>query len=446
MSSSREHPHGRRGAPDRHRLRHLAELRAAERPSYPVGARAVLPLAQTGEIPRRFVGRVRAVRHHGGVCFADLVDGHARLQVIVEAGRFGRDRVFEFARWVDTGDLIEVNGEPVRSRNGTESLAVGHWLLLAKALHTDPRQVWPATGLLDDPDRVDAVRTRGCVLSALRAELAGFTEVDLPADPPSSETECLAALLQLVAGGVGPVFRLGRVPQSGTARARTVLHVLWPLVDYRNLRILAEELVRAAATEAGTDLEPAGDWPQHPVLVAVSAAVGRPVTPDTNRDELVDVAAAHGLAWHERRNSGVVIEALHRTLVVPHTTAATWFVDFPAATSPTAAAHRSKPALVERADLVLAGRTVATVYSLLTDPLVQRERWAAPADPGNARASHLAALKLGMPPAAALRIDLDDLLTGLAVPPDAGEYRRGIDAVACNPSTSRNNFSSCPAR
>jgi lysyl-tRNA synthetase class 2 len=101
-------------------------------------------------------------------------------------------------------------------------------------------------------------------------------------------------------------------------------------------------------------------------------------------------------------------------------------MDFPVDTSPLVRAHRSKPGMVEKWDLYIRGFELATGYSELVDPVVQRERFVEQAKLGAAGdleamrldEEFLRALEYGMPPSGGMGMGIDRLLmalTGLGI-------------------------------
>jgi lysyl-tRNA synthetase class 2 len=101
-------------------------------------------------------------------------------------------------------------------------------------------------------------------------------------------------------------------------------------------------------------------------------------------------------------------------------------MDFPVETSPLVKEHRSIPGVVEKWDLYVRGFELATGYSELNDPVIQRERFvqqAALSAKGDVEAMRLdedflKALEHAMPPAGGMGMGMDRLLmaiTGLGI-------------------------------
>ena len=277
----------------RQRLRRLPALEAAGQPPYPIGLPE--PTHQLGDLDRcddpaghpepiRVAGRIRSIRDHGGAVFATLVDGSASAQVLLERDRLGSRPVRTFARLLDRGDLIVIDGHRGRSRTGTPTLFVERWRLAAKALHpvpfahfSDPetRLRQRSTDLLVHPDRKRLLRQRSTAVRALRAtlETEGFLEVETPilhtvhggatARPFTTFINAYGVdltlriapelyLKRLLVGGLGPLFELGRNFRNEGADAThnpefTSLEAYLPYADYTTMRHLTVRLITAAA-------------------------------------------------------------------------------------------------------------------------------------------------------------------------------------------------------
>lgn len=466
----------RAGDQTRHRLRHRTELEAAGRPGYPVGRREAVRLSNladplTDANDRAVAGRVRRIRNLGAVCFADLVDAGTSVQLVLDASLIGKDQVTQFARLVDSGDLIEVTATTGSSRSGTPSLLVHQWIMLAKALRPVPWQglVDPEARLRErsldlvvHPDQLNLLNTRSRVIQALRDTLIaqGYLEVETPilgltnggavARPfrthiDAYDTDLVLriapelALKRLVVGGMGAIFEIGRnFRNEGVDNTHnpefTVVEAYAPFADYTDMRLLTQRIIQAAATAVyGRPVMPiddngsrvlidiGGDWPVIPACQAVSSAAGFHVDINSDLDELLRVADAHDVEVRNEWGPGAVIEALYDRLVEPGTLHPTFYTDFPAETSPLTAPHRTAPGLAERWDLVGAGMELGTAYSELTDPQIQRQRlteqsWkAALGDPEAMEIDEffLSALELGMPPTGGLGIGIDRLVMAL---------------------------------
>ena len=102
--------------------------------------------------------------------------------------------------------------------------------------------------------------------------------------------------------------------------------------------------------------------------------------------------------------------------------------DFPVETAPLTRQHRDDPRLAEKWDLYVRGFELATGYSELVDPVVQRERFDAQARlaaAGDAEAmpldeDFLRAMEYGMPPTGGMGMGIDRLADG---PDRAGHPR-----------------------
>ena len=162
------------------------------------------------------------------------------------------------------------------------------------------------------------------------------------------------------------------------------------------------------------------------VCEALSAAVGTTITLDTDFETLLALAREHEIHVRDDMGAGAVIEELYGELVEAKTVFPTFYTDFPVETSPLTRQHRSEPGVTEKWDLYVRGFELATGYSELVDPVIQRERFedqARLAAGGDEEAmvldeDFLAAMEQGMPPTAGAGMGIDRLLmalTGLGI-------------------------------
>jgi lysyl-tRNA synthetase class 2 len=206
--------------------------------------------------------------------------------------------------------------------------------------------------------------------------------------------------------------------------------------DYNGIADLTQELIQNAAVAVtgsttvtwadGTEYDLGGQWDRLSMYGSLSDAADREITPETPFEELVALAEAEGLELPPHAIHGKLVEELWEHFVKPELERPTFVMDFPLDTSPLVREHRSIPGVVEKWDLYTRGFELATGYSELVDPVIQRERFveqAKLAARGDLEAMRideefLRALEHGMPPTGGMGMGIDRLLmaiTGLGI-------------------------------
>nr|MBS1900772.1 lysine--tRNA ligase [Actinomycetota bacterium] len=176
----------------------------------------------------------------------------------------------------------------------------------------------------------------------------------------------------------------------------------------------------------GTEYDLGGQWDRISMYDSLSEAAGRTFTPSDPVAELVAFAEANGVEVPPHATHGKLIEELWEHYVKGGLERPTFVMDFPVDTSPLVREHRSIPGVVEKWDLYVRGFELATGYSELIDPVIQRERFveqaklAAGGDLEAMRVDEefLRALEHGMPPTGGMGMGIDRLLmavTGLGI-------------------------------
>ncbi|MFI7077009.1 lysine--tRNA ligase [Micromonospora sp. NPDC049903] len=420
-------------------------------------------------------GRVIFVRNTGKLCFATLRDGDGtELQAMLSLDRVGPERLEDWKRLVDLGDLVGVTGEVISSRRGELSVLAQEWVTTAKALRPLPVAHKPLSeearvrqryvDLIVRPQARQMVRTRATAVRSLRDSLhdTGFLEVETPmlqllhggatARPFVTHSNALDTDLYLriapelflkraVVGGVERVFEINRNFRnegidSSHSPEFAMLEVYQAYGDYNTMAELTRNLVQQAAVAVagstvvthadGQKFDLGGQWRSVSLFGVLSEALGEEVTVRTEHTRLVEYADKVGLTVDPKWGSGKLVEELFEELVVPGLVAPTFVRDYPEETSPLTRGHREEPGLAEKWDLYVRGVELATAYSELVDPVVQRERLVAQAQLG-ARGDDeamrldedfLRAMEYGMPPAGGMGMGIDRLLmalTGLGI-------------------------------
>ncbi|WP_433530182.1 lysine--tRNA ligase [Micromonospora sp. CA-263727] len=420
-------------------------------------------------------GRVIFVRNTGKLCFATLRDGDGtELQAMLSLDRVGAERLEDWKRRVDLGDHVGVTGEVITSRRGELSVLAEQWAITAKALRPLPVAHKPLSeearvrqryvDLVVRPQARRMVRTRAAAVRSLRDSLhgQGFIEVETPmlqllhggaaARPFVTHSNALDTDLYLriapelflkraVVGGVERVFEINRNFRnegidSSHSPEFAMLEAYQAYGDYNTMAELTRNLVQQAAIAVGgstvvahadgREFDLGGEWRSVSLFGVLSEALGEEVTVRTEPARLVEYADKVGLAVDPRWGPGKLAEELFEELVVPGLQAPTFVRDYPEETSPLTRGHRSEPGLAEKWDLYVLGFELATAYSELVDPVVQRERLVAQAQlaaRGDDEAMRLdedflRAMEYGMPPAGGMGMGIDRLLmalTGLGI-------------------------------
>jgi len=420
-------------------------------------------------------GRVIFIRNGGKLCFATLRDGDGtEVQAMLSLDKIGPQALEEWKHLVDLGDLVGVTGEVITSRRGELSVLADSWTMSAKALRPLPVAHKPLSeetrvrqryvDLIVRPQARDIVRTRATVVRSLRESLfqRNYLEVETPmlqllhggatARPFVTHSNALDIDLYLriapelflkraVVGGIERVFEINRNfrnegMDSSHSPEFAMLEAYQAYADYNVMQEQVREWIQEAAfavsgshvvTHAdGTELDLSGRWASVTLFGALSAALGEEVTVRTDLAQLQRYAEKVDLGVDPKWSAGKLAEELFEHLVQPTLQAPTFVRDYPEETTPLTRAHRETPGLTEKWDLYVAGVELATAYSELVDPVIQRERLvaqsllAAGGDPEAMQLDEdfLRAMEYGMPPAGGMGMGIDRLLmalTGLGI-------------------------------
>ena len=419
-------------------------------------------------------GRVVHSRNTGKLCFAALQAGDgSRIQAMVSLAEVGEESLERWKELVDLGDLVQVTGEVITSRRGELSVMVTEWAMAAKALRPLPN----LHAELSEETRVRAryldlivrdrarqvVRARATAMASLRRtfDQHEFLELETPmlqvqhggaaARPFVTHSNAFDTELYLriapelflkraAVGGLERIFEINRNFRNEGADSThspefAMLEAYQAYSDYNGIADLTQELIQNAALAVGgshlvtltdgSEYDLGGEWARIGMYESLSDAVGEEITPETPMDRLEKLGAQAGIELdHPLR--GKWVEELWEHHVKPGLTAPTFVRDFPVDTSPLVRDHRSRSGVVEKWDLYVRGFELATGYSELVDPVIQRERFVAQAmlaadgDPEAMRVDEdfLRALEHGMPPTGGMGMGVDRLLmalTGLGI-------------------------------
>jgi lysyl-tRNA synthetase class 2 len=420
-------------------------------------------------------GRVMFLRNTGKLCFATLRAGDGtELQAMLSLKQVGEDALAAWKSDVDLGDHVFVHGEVITSRRGELSVMADEWRMAAKTLRPLPvmhKELGEETrvrqryvDLIVRKQAADTVRTRATVQRSLRDSFdrRGFVEVETPmlqtlqggaaARPFVTHSNAFDIdlflriapelyLKRCVVGGIEKVFEINRNfrnegSDSSHSPEFAMLEFYQAYADYDDMAELTRSLIQEAAETIagsqvvtwfdGTEYDLSGEWASIRMYDSLSEALDSEITPETSVETLRKHADSYGLQTDPAHGHGKLVEELWEHLVGDHLSAPTFVRDFPVETSPLTRQHRTEPGIAEKWDLYVRGFELATGYSELVDPVVERSRLeeqAALAAAGDDEAmpvdeDFLRALEYGMPPSGGVGMGIDRLLmalTGLGI-------------------------------
>ncbi|HEX3787645.1 MAG TPA: lysine--tRNA ligase [Pseudonocardiaceae bacterium] len=420
-------------------------------------------------------GRVMFLRNTGKLCFATLREGDGtELQAMLSLAKLGETALSDWKTLVDIGDHIFVRGEVITSKRGELSVLADEWRMASKSVRPLPvahkdlaeetriRQRY--VDLILRPQARQTVMLRSGVNRSLRESFTnrGFIEVETPmlqtmhggatARPFLTHSNAFDIDLYLriapelflkrcVVGGIERVFEINRNfrnegSDSSHSPEFAMLEFYQAYADYNSMATLTRQLIQEAAQATlgsqvvtladGTEYDLSGEWTALAMYDSLAEALDTEITPETPVEILRKQADAHGMEVDPKLGHGKLVEELWEHLVGHRLVAPTFVRDFPVETSPLTRQHRKNPGLAEKWDLYVRGFELATGYSELVDPVVERERLVAQsklAAAGDDEAMQvdddfLRSLEYGMPPSGGVGMGIDRLLmalTGLGI-------------------------------
>ena len=420
-------------------------------------------------------GRIIFKRDTGKLCFATLREGDGtELQAMFSLDKVGEAVLESWKSDIDLGDIVSVTGEVITSKRGELSILANSYQLASKALRPLPNEHNPLNeetrvrqryvDLIVRPEARANARIRPKVLKSVRDtfDKYDFIEVETPmlqamhggaaARPFKTFSNAYDMDLYLriapelflkrcVVGGIEKVFEINRNFRNEGADSShspefAMLEMYWAYADWQNMKSLTQEIVQNAALATfgshkvehhdGRISDLGGNWRELDFYTAISDAAGLTVTPATSREELVKIAEKAGLKVDPAWINGKLAEEIFEHFYSGKLNTPTFVMGFPVDTSPLVREHRSVKGIAEKWDLYIDGFELATGYSELIDPVIQRDRLIEQAKLGakgdleamQVDEDFLRAMEHGMPPMGGVGMGIDRLLmalTGLGI-------------------------------
>lgn len=421
---------------------------------------------ELGDRMVRARGRVMVVRGHGKACFLVLADMSGRIQLYVRSDDLKEPSYDWFKKYVDSGDIIGVEGTLFVTKTGEKTIAVTRLWVLSKAIRTLPEKFHGLTDveiryrqryvdLIVNPEVRDAFEKRSRMVSHIRTYLTerGYLEVETPmlqpiaggatARPFVTHHNALDQdlflriapelyLKRLLVGGFEKVFEINRsFRNEGIDTVHnpefTMMELYEAYSDLDGMMVLTENLILDLVEKVtGVSQVHMGER-----LINFTGPFARTTFDEALQkyagvglEELRDDALAHrkivefGIHMDKSFEYANVVNEIFDKMVEPNFVDPTFVRDYPVEISPLAKRMAEQQQRVQRFELFAGGMELANAFTELNDPIDQEERFAQQAA-AKARGDeesqsmdfdYVRALQYGMPPAGGLGIGIDRLV------------------------------------
>ena len=426
-------------------------------------------------IEESLVGRVIFKRDTGKLCFATLREGDGtELQAMFSLDKVGADQLNRWKSDIDIGDLVSVTGEIITSKRGELSILAASYQIAAKSLRPLPVDHKPLSeetrvrmryvDLIVRPEARFNARLRPRVMNSLRESFSAreYIEVETPmlqvmhggatARPFKTHSNAYDMdlflriapelfLKRCVVGGLERVFEINRNFRNEGADSShspefAMIEAYEAYGDWNSIAELTRNLIQEAAFSVfgshvvrhhdGRELDLGGNWREANLFDLISDGVGEVVTAQTDLEDLKKIATRLGIKVDPKWITGKLAEEIFEHVSEGQLKEPIFVRGFPVDTSPLVREHRDTPGVVEKWDLYVEGFELATGYSELIDPVIQRDRLAVQAALGakgdveamSLDEDFLRAMEYGIPPMGGMGMGVDRLLmvlTGLGI-------------------------------
>ena len=425
----------------------------------------------------RMAGRLMSRRVQGKASFAELQDATGRAQLYFNRDILCPDEDKTqyndvYKKLLDIGDIIGIEGSMFTTQVGEKTIEVHRLFVLSKSLRPLPLPKVDSEGntydaftdaeqryrqryvdLIVNPQVKDAFVKRTKITNTIRSFFndRGYLEVETPilqpipggaaARPFVTHHNALNIplylrianelyLKRLIVGGFDGVYEFAKdFRNEGMDKTHnpefTVMELYVAYKDYHWMMETTEALLEKVAVAANgvaavvvgeNTIDFKAPYPRVPILDAIQEHTGIDVS-GMDEDALRETAKKLGLEVDETMGKGKLIDALFGECCEHHYIQPTFITDYPKEMSPLTKAHRSKPGLTERFELMVNGKELANAYSELNDPIDQRERFEdqmSLSEKGDDEAmfidqDFLRSLEYGMPPTSGIGIGIDRL-------------------------------------
>ncbi len=368
-------------------------------------------------------GRLRSIRAHGALVFADLDDGSGTIQIVLNEKNVTAEISKLFKELINSGDFIEARGKAYVTRSGQNSLEISSAALLTKTLRPIPDKYYGFKNeeerlrkryldILTNPEVRDMFEKKAKFWQSVRNFLVerGFMEVETPvlevttggadARPFATHHNALdidvylrismGELWQkrLMVAGYEKTFEIGRQFRNEGMDAEhlqdyTQMEFYWGYADYEKGMALVEEMYKYIAQNTfgttkfqinGHDIDLDKTWDRYDYRETVLKFTGVDVLNATIEE--IEAKLKELKIEYDRKGFNITraVDNLWK-FCRKQISGPGFVVGIPITVSPLAKRDQKHPELAQRFQPILAGSEVGNGYSELNDPIDQAERF-----------------------------------------------------------------------
>lgn len=406
------------------RLKKLENIKALGVDPYPASTKREHTAAQALDMFGQSVevaGRIRSLRPHGKITFADLEDESGKIQVLFSSQNLNKEQ-YEFLTNLDIGDFIAVQGEVIKTQAGQLTVSAKDYQLLTKSIRTLPSSWYGLKDveeklrrryldLLLNPEVRDLFRLKSKFWANVRNYMLknGFLEVEMPvlenipggADARPFVTHHNAlnidlylrislelSLKRLLVGGYEKVFEIGRIFRNEGIddehlQDYTQLEFYWAYADYNQLMDFVQNMYQAIIKETfgtlklkwqGQEIEWSGNWPRIEYTDLLNEKWGVDIDKMSVSD-LYELAKKLTVQVEPKLGKGRLLDYLYKKTVRPLLMQPMFVLNHPVEVEPLAKRLPNDPSKVQRMQILAMGSELGKGFSELNDPLDQRQRF-----------------------------------------------------------------------
>ncbi|MBT4277547.1 lysine--tRNA ligase [Candidatus Falkowbacteria bacterium] len=378
---------------------------------------------EKGQKKVSIVGRLRSVRSHGNLTFANLEDESGKIQLAISKKEVGVDQYKLFVKNFDVGDFIEAKGIVFVTHKGEQSINIKKFKLLTKALLPLPDK-WAGLkdaeekfrkrylDILMNPEVKEMFIKKAKFWNSVRTFLLkeNFLEVETPvlenttggadAKPFTTHHNALDIDVylrismgelwqkQLMVAGYEKTFEIGRqFRNEGMSHEHlqdyTQMEFYWAYADYEDGMKLVEKLYKHIAKETfGTlkfkigkfNVDLGKKWAKYDYRDTVKKFTGVDIFNTSLKEiekKLKELKIDYDKkGFSETRAIDNLWKYCRKQIAGPG-----FLVGVPLTVSPLAKKQDDNPQMTQRFQPLIAGSELGNGYSELNDPLDQAKRF-----------------------------------------------------------------------